>query len=263
MIDKEDIVALAERIARGFAPERIILFDSYAYGTPTEDSDVDLLVVLPFEGNHTRKAIEILNKTDPHFPIDLLARTPDVVQWRVEQGDFFLHEIVERGQTLYEAAGTHPLRAPGRRQYAPTNGRRPVAGEHSASDGHRASGLDRPRTRATGGLADNSQTMRNPLTDEWLAKAERDYAAAERNHSPAAHVFIYHDATVTLAEWAAEGYLKAVLQEHCIASGKGHDLPALCDLLAPVDPAWADLREQARELEHVAAGAGYPRLESE
>jgi predicted nucleotidyltransferase len=45
MIDKEDIVALAERIAREFAPERIILFGSYAYGTPTEDSDVDLLVV--------------------------------------------------------------------------------------------------------------------------------------------------------------------------------------------------------------------------
>ncbi len=102
MIDREDIVALAERIAREFEPERIILFGSYAYGTPTEDSDVDLLVVLPFEGNHTRKAIEILNKTNPCFPIDLLARTPDVVQWRVEQGDFFLREITQKGEVLYE-----------------------------------------------------------------------------------------------------------------------------------------------------------------
>jgi len=58
MIDREDIVAVAERIARAFAPERIILFGSYAYGAPTEDSDVDLLVVLPFEGNHTHKAAE-------------------------------------------------------------------------------------------------------------------------------------------------------------------------------------------------------------
>ncbi len=103
MIDREDIVAVAERIARAFAPERIILFGSYAYGAPTEDSDVDLLVVLPFEGNHTHKAIEILNKTNPRFPIDLLARTPGVMQWRVEQGDFFLREIMQKGQVLYES----------------------------------------------------------------------------------------------------------------------------------------------------------------
>ena len=104
MIDDKDIVALAERIAREFEPERIILFGSYAYGTPTEDSDVDLLVILPFEGNHTHKAIEILNKADPRFPIDLLARTPEQVRWRVEQGDFFLREITQKGKVLYESA---------------------------------------------------------------------------------------------------------------------------------------------------------------
>lgn len=106
MIDDKDIVALAERIAREFEPERIILFGSYAYGTPTEDSDVDLLVILPFEGNHTRKAIEILNKADPRFPIDLLARTPEQVRWRVEQGDFFLREITQKGKVLYESANS-------------------------------------------------------------------------------------------------------------------------------------------------------------
>jgi predicted nucleotidyltransferase len=30
-----------------FQPERVILFGSYAYGTPNADSDVDLLVVMP------------------------------------------------------------------------------------------------------------------------------------------------------------------------------------------------------------------------
>ena len=38
-------------VAREFRPEKIILFGSYAYGKPTPDSDVDLLVILPFPGN--------------------------------------------------------------------------------------------------------------------------------------------------------------------------------------------------------------------
>ncbi len=104
MIAREDIEALAGRIAREFAPERIILFGSYARGTPTEDSDVDLLVVLPFEGNHTQKAIEIRRRVAAPFPLDLLARTPDVVRWRVEQGDFFLRDILRDGEVLYESA---------------------------------------------------------------------------------------------------------------------------------------------------------------
>jgi len=104
MIDRADIVALAERIAREFEPERIILFGSYAYGTPTEDSDVDLLVVLPFEGNHTRKAIEIRQRVDAPFPMDLLARHPETVRQRIAWNDFFLREIVEKGAVLYESS---------------------------------------------------------------------------------------------------------------------------------------------------------------
>jgi len=47
-----------------------------------------------------------LSKVDfsPCFPIDLLARTPDVVRWRVEQGDFFLREITRNGEVLYESS---------------------------------------------------------------------------------------------------------------------------------------------------------------
>ncbi len=49
MITSAQIRRVSDEIVRRFRPERIILFGSYAYGTPTEDSDVDLLVVLPFE----------------------------------------------------------------------------------------------------------------------------------------------------------------------------------------------------------------------
>ena len=67
MIDEKKITDLGERIAREFQPERIILFGSYAYGKPRPDSDVDLLVVLPFDGKGFRKSLEILNRVDPDF----------------------------------------------------------------------------------------------------------------------------------------------------------------------------------------------------
>ncbi len=76
MITEENIRELCERIVQEFQPEKIILFGSYASGNPTPDSDVDLLVVLPFAGKNFRKSLEILNRTNPLFPIDLLARDP-------------------------------------------------------------------------------------------------------------------------------------------------------------------------------------------
>ena len=103
MVEIEKIRRLSERIAQEFQPERIILFGSYAYGRPTIDSDVDILVVMPFKGKPARKALEIINRVDPSFPIDLLVRTPGQVRRRIADNDFFMREIFERGQILYEA----------------------------------------------------------------------------------------------------------------------------------------------------------------
>jgi len=104
MIDMNAIRAMTERIVQEFQPERVILFGSYAYGTPTSDSDVDLLVIVPFEGKAPRKALEILNKIDPKFAVDIVVRTPDQVQQRLRWNDFFLQEIMAKGKVLYEAA---------------------------------------------------------------------------------------------------------------------------------------------------------------
>ena len=104
MTRRKQIEAFCRRLAREFRPERIILFGSHAHGTPTADSDVDILVVLPFEGQSVRKAVEIRMKTNPTFPVDLLVRTPEKVRERVAMGDSFMREILEKGTVLYEAA---------------------------------------------------------------------------------------------------------------------------------------------------------------
>jgi predicted nucleotidyltransferase len=103
MVEMKEIRDLTSQIAREFSPDRIILFGSHAYGQPGNDSDVDILVVLPFEGKPVRKAIEIRNKVNAGLPLDLIVRTPEQLAERVAQNDWFIREILERGRTLYEA----------------------------------------------------------------------------------------------------------------------------------------------------------------
>ena len=79
MVSLEQIKQFCEQIVREFKPEKIILFGSYAYGTPTEDSDVDLMVVMPHEGHPAYKAIEIDRAVRRQFPLDLLVRSPQEI----------------------------------------------------------------------------------------------------------------------------------------------------------------------------------------
>ena len=76
----EKIQNLSQKIAIQFSPDRIILFGSHAYGTPTEDSDVDLLVVMPFDGHPFRKAAEILDQISPEFSVNLLVRIAEQLE---------------------------------------------------------------------------------------------------------------------------------------------------------------------------------------
>jgi uncharacterized protein len=103
MITPEQIQTFSQQIVEKFQPERIILFGSYACGQPTEDSDVDLLVILPFEELPVHKAIEIRRQVRPTFPLDLMARTSEQVQQRLDMGDFFIQDIIKNGRILYEA----------------------------------------------------------------------------------------------------------------------------------------------------------------
>lgn len=104
MVAARDIQALADRIAAEFRPRKIILFGSHAYGTPGPDSDVDLLIVMPVSDAPFRQAVEILSRTNPGFPIDLIVRDPSEMEWRYRYFDPLIRHAVDRGRVLYEAA---------------------------------------------------------------------------------------------------------------------------------------------------------------
>ena len=91
----------ARQVAERFRPEKIILFGSHAYGAPHDDSDVDILVVMPAR-NQLDQACRIDDAFDPPFPLDLIVRTPKNLAWRLAEGDSFLGEIMDKGKVLYE-----------------------------------------------------------------------------------------------------------------------------------------------------------------
>jgi len=93
---------LCEQIAREFSPEKIILFGSQAYGKPTVESDIDLLVVMPYEGSPFRQAGEILKRLQVWMPVDLIVRSAEEIEQRLEIGDKFMQEILERGKVMYD-----------------------------------------------------------------------------------------------------------------------------------------------------------------
>jgi uncharacterized protein len=93
----------AQQVAERFRPERIILFGSYAYGRPHAESDVDVLVVMP-AANEISQSVRIWQTLDPPFPLDLLVRTPHNLRRRLDDGDWFLREVVSKGKVLYEQA---------------------------------------------------------------------------------------------------------------------------------------------------------------
>jgi predicted nucleotidyltransferase len=107
VITQRQIETYAKDVARQFRPLKIVLFGSYAYGNPTEDSDVDLMVVMPKDPSGIRnrdKAIAIDSAIPAAFPLDLLVRNPEDIAWRLEEGDCFLQDVFSKGRVLYEAS---------------------------------------------------------------------------------------------------------------------------------------------------------------
>ena len=214
MITREDIQATCDDIVREFAPLQVILFGSYAYGTPTEDSDVDLLVVMEIPESETRRqAGEIRQRIPRRFRMDLLVRSPEDIAYRVSYNDWFLREITEKGEVLY------------------------------GSDNLFKKTLERERVSM------------NPLTREWIQKAEADYDAIQLHQQAASPNF---DFICFHAQQCIEKYLKAWLQEADIQFAKTHDLKELLDLILPVIPDWRVWQSDFSTVSQHAVDFRYP-----
>lgn len=103
LVTQADIRQVVDRIVRHFNPRQVIVFGSYAYGTPTPDSDVDMLVTMDTNLPNPVQAAIIREAVDFPFPVDLLVRSPRQITDRLVLGDSFLKDILSKGMILYEA----------------------------------------------------------------------------------------------------------------------------------------------------------------
>jgi uncharacterized protein len=96
---------MVQRIVAALKPSKILLFGSYAYGTPSGDSDIDLLVIVDTTARPVERYLAVSRLLRPRpFPLDILVKTPEEVAQALQQGDAFLHETLTRGRVLYEQA---------------------------------------------------------------------------------------------------------------------------------------------------------------
>lgn len=92
-----------QKIVAELKPEKIILFGSYAYGTPNPDSDVDLLVIMKTRASLKDRSWAVSRLLMPRpFPVDILVKTPREIEKALGAKDFFVKEILTRGKVLYD-----------------------------------------------------------------------------------------------------------------------------------------------------------------
>ncbi len=103
---KDTILKIVEKIKKEYQPDSIILFGSYAYGKPDRDSDIDLLIIKDTHDRPIDRRVAVSRiVSDPKrlIPFEPIVLTPKEVKERIEIGDQFLKEILQKGEVLYAA----------------------------------------------------------------------------------------------------------------------------------------------------------------
>jgi len=100
----ELLAGIVNKIVEGYNPDKIILFGSYACGTPAEDSDIDLFIVKDDNRKRVERFCEVrkLSRAVTGISIMPIVFTNAELKKRLKLEDEFILEIVNKGRVLYE-----------------------------------------------------------------------------------------------------------------------------------------------------------------
>lgn len=101
-----EIEKIVKRVVDAYQPEKIVLFGSYAYGEPSADSDLDLLIIKKTSESFMDRLVnvrQIVSDPKRSIPFEPLVLTPHELEERLAIGDQFIEEIVTKGKVLYAA----------------------------------------------------------------------------------------------------------------------------------------------------------------
>ncbi|MBV5338463.1 MAG: nucleotidyltransferase domain-containing protein [Deltaproteobacteria bacterium] len=103
LIASETIDAVAKAIAENFHPEKIVLFGSYATGSPTPDSDLDFLVVMDTDQPRNKRSLPIRLMFNPvPCAMDILVYTPEEIKKWNGATNHIVTEAFLDGRVLYD-----------------------------------------------------------------------------------------------------------------------------------------------------------------
>ena len=103
---EREIERIVKRIAEGYQPLKVILFGSHAWGEPTEDSDIDLLIIKETAERFIDRWVtvrELIADPQRRIPVEPIVMTPGELDRRIAGGDQFFRQIVDHGKLLYAA----------------------------------------------------------------------------------------------------------------------------------------------------------------
>jgi predicted nucleotidyltransferase len=103
--NEELVQRLVKKLVSDYSPQRVILFGSYAYGTPGRDSDIDLLIIKDTQESffdRLTRVRKVVSGTHKGVPFDPLVLTPDELEARLQADDQFIEEILEKGRVVYD-----------------------------------------------------------------------------------------------------------------------------------------------------------------
>ena len=103
-ISPEILREIANRIVAAVHPEKIVLFGSHVWGRPTEDSDIDLMVIVPrSEQPNYRRARDIYRSLRGlRMPIEVVVRTREEMARGMSVKTSLERKVLEEGRTLHE-----------------------------------------------------------------------------------------------------------------------------------------------------------------
>lgn len=101
LLEKE-LKKVVERLKTNYKPEKIILFGSLAGDRVSKGSDIDLIIIKQTEDDPWTRTSKVDGFIEHNMPVELLVYTPEEIKERLKMNDFFVKEVLEKGEILYE-----------------------------------------------------------------------------------------------------------------------------------------------------------------